>query len=66
MSGRPCQCPVASFAVGMGLVNCGPAQDFDLGEEGYWAVECAIDNGAGATVLVRFDGRRVADSEVIV
>jgi hypothetical protein len=50
----------------MGLVNCGPAQDFDLGEEGYWAVECAIDNGAGATVLVRFDGRRVADSEVIV
>jgi hypothetical protein len=46
--------------------TCGPPQNYEMGDEGYWDVECLIEDGAGASVLVRFNGHHVADYEVIV
>jgi hypothetical protein len=57
---------IASSGVGWSLVGCGPPQNYEIGDEGYWDVECLIRDGAGASVLVRFTGHHVADYEVIV
>ena len=49
----------------MGPVTCGPPRDFEMGQDGDWDAECRFDNGAGASVLIRFNGNHVTKSEII-
>jgi hypothetical protein len=44
--------------------RCGQPQLYDMGGEGHWDYECRFDDGS--SLLIRFDGRRIAETETIV
>ena len=61
----PAAARIVEYRFGTGRTTCGPPRDYEQGQGDYWDYECTLGESTGS-VLVRFNGDRIADSEIIV